>query len=376
MNKMDVELINGSRIFFRGGAHQKGALLTGDNYKMVAFCEFANLKNGLYIYENNIQPTLARTGGTVIFESAYYRDGDDFDLIRRRAEEGEHLRDEHGRPIYYNCVFTPVDYATPDWEWDQEVRHTDDRAALAQQYYQLRGWVSLRNSIVGHWIQNIEYKDNLLDRSAPVFAVWDIGGSCNTAIWLMQYAGAKDPPRFIKLISGNRKTDPQQCTIYYLEKVRDYLGDCPYVIHVTPHDSTSRKNLDHVMTPFDYLTAARARVYRAPRASSKFKAIGSMIEYMSSHAIDYDNDAATGVHSLKQVRWKETNGVSGHEPEASTHLDGFDAFMYAILLLNGKYQMTPESLVACHYPQYRWPHVYYKPAPFRPRQPSKGIPWR
>lgn len=376
-NRAECILANGSKIRWLS-VHNQGKKLVGDNWTLAIFSEAAHIKNLHAIYYDQVAPILSKSGGRVVFQATHHDDGDEFDQICRTAEREKDIRMPDGRLKWHLVTVTPRDYMTREQEWELEAQYAHDRPALARHFYQKRGYPSIKDSIIGQWLQGIEYQPDLLLEDHPVFCVWDIGGSCNTAIWIMQVTKDGKPPRFMGVITGNRKTDPNQSTLYYLDKVRDRLGDHPHVLHITPHDSTAKKNLDHVLTPYDILWSAGAKVFRAPRAKSKPEAIQTMIEYLREHKLMFDEEAREGVLSLCRVKWKSVNGVIVNKPELTMELDCFDAFLYCILLLVGKYQRTPENLVSLFFPQYLWPHERNKQDKIIPNcmLHMKGKLWR
>ncbi len=342
-------LTNGSKIRWFSCQNQ-GKRLVGNNWILAIFAEAAHITNLHSIYYDQVAPILSKTGGRVVFQSTHHDDGDEFDLLCQTAEVEHDVLMPDGRPKWHLRTVTPRDYMTREEEWLLEMEYVHDRPALARHFYQKRGYPSINNSIIGQWLQKVEYKHNLLDKLHPVYCVWDIGGACNTSIWLIQ-----NPNNFITRITGNRKTDPYQSTVYYLQKIRDYLGHCPYIIHVLPHDGDTLKSLDHTKTPMDYLRDAGENVKCMERARSKQESINNAIEYLRENEINFDVEATEGVLELQRVKWKMVGNVPSKEPARCYELDTFDAFVYAILLIAGRYGTNLRWLAEAYCPGYLWP---------------------
>ena len=342
-------LTNGSKIRWFS-SHNKGKRLVGNNWILAVFAEAAHIPDLHVVYHDQVAPILSKSNGQVVFQATHHEDNDEFDTICQLAEKEEGVLMPDGRYKWHLITVTPRDYMTRKEEWELMMKSSDDIPALARHFYQKRGCPSTHNSIIGQWLQKIEYQTNILDRQHPVYCVWDIGGACNTSIWLVQH-----PHNFVTRITGNRKSDPYQSTLYYLQKVKDYLGDCPHVIHILPHDGDTLKGLDSTKTPKDYLMQVGENVKCMERCQSKQAAINNAIEYLRENEIVFDQEAREGVLELQCVKWKMVGGVQSDEPQRCKELDTFDSFIYAVLLIAGRYEATLRWLAEAYCPSYLWP---------------------
>lgn len=362
--ELEIELINGSKIVWRGCEHRQGKHLTGNNAAMVVFSEFATTRDGLEIYFDQIAPMLSLTKGQVIFQAAHHDDGDDFDKIKLEAERNKDALTSDGRLRYHLVVITPRDYMTREEEWELEAQYLGDRPALARHYYQKRGFYSTRETAWGDILSKVRFGTDIEDTQLPLFSYWDWGGTCNTAALFFQIQ--KNDLVFTNGFESRRGDSSGMVgTSFMIKEAQQIVEPFPCNLHYLPHDSDTLKSLDIYVSPMRAMKLAGMKVIMTKRTASVSDQVRSIRDFL----IDYykrkgklplfdEKCRFIWVHLMQYKMQHTAFGQELDKPMKSWHNDMADCFRGAISILLKDSRYKPMEMIKRFYPQYRLPKDY------------------
>jgi hypothetical protein len=338
---LTIPLLNGAKIEINGYDFMDGARLLGVNWKMVFLCEFATVKDALTIYRQQIAPILMLTEGTVIFESAYYGEDNDFAEIWKIARDNRGIVNPRtGKLAYYERGVTLRDFRTLDEEWDTAFLEGRIDPALWRMSYYNKDEISTRHKVYGGLLKNIKLEENLADPNHPLFTAWDIGRGCFTAIWFFQVIPLYDDSEEvaeIRQINFYEKRDEQGATDkeifgtpFFVEKVKSFAAHFPDSFHYMPHDSDNYI-IDRVQTPLAIAEAMGLDIIMLPRCSRLLDRIARVKEFLVTQNIKWDTRCEQGLRRLRQYTWKiNINGTHSGEVEDNDSKDAADALRYFV----------------------------------------------
>ena len=281
MSNLSVELVNGSRIFFRGADDNQAQVGVGATG--VVFTEMDMINTIFYkkfrpIIATNIQNT--GKGFMLFISTPRSKTGNMARLFTQympRKDDTEELKQIKSKWYldFIDC-YTSVDHdgnrRLPDSMLEEEKYEMGEEEFMMEYELSFTGsgnniWYGkqLTRAYKEKRIRNFgrETPDGLYIghqfRGSPVYVSWDIGITDKTSLWFYQINPATGSPRFILHHMEEGKT-----LDYYIEYIKEQarLYKWSYVLNILPHDSNNKMmiNVQPQIGDYDRFNIATKRV--------------------------------------------------------------------------------------------------------------------